>query len=680
MSKLMIDLEKQLHRLSKIEPQPKFCREAKKRLMHQIILDSNEKWFLRLFKKVFSITPHPYFIQTARIRLMEQIEAMKRPIFGWWVLFKRLAASTLVMAIAVTAVLFFVDGKQLVSASENTYLEVFNGNVTVKHADQLIWDPVIQHTELSAGDLVRLDETASATIHFFDDSEMRLTGDSLFLISRLDVSPSYARQGVIEVSLHEGKAWVQTLNADDGFAGFTLITRDAILSSRNASFDVQTNLLEPTTLRVFRHGVDMHVLREESRNVFTSGRVNSYQQIMIEATSSTQPTLELSAYAPIADLTEDDRNEPWVVENLETDRTHLAELRKRELVNLRTATGTLPGHVLYPLKRAKERLNLALRFGEESQINTQIKMANERLSEAIVLIEQGETEKAKLALMEYQNLVRQIAEENADETVDLDQLSTQIVATHQKTLFAALPGDAQIGIVKQVLNQAEELFAENPAKKTEIRLQNSLEDLTHVQDLVLAGNLEGAQELLANHEISASVLLEEASELEDEEQKKMLFKQILETQYEEKRLLGEIKRELSRQSTENPLSDLVASTEQNLKEEIKHTAAVVRPLIPDVVLSHAVILPEQEKLLEFVEKINIYSTWQGQKNQISRLLTQYPQYARDIDFLIKVRDRLDTRAKDILNTHILQMQRKLAEAKGRAVQLKINRAIRLRER
>ena len=123
----MDNLEKQLRRLSEVEPDIKFCREAKGRLMHKIILDRNEKWFLRLFKKVSSIVPSPYFIQTARIRLLERIEAIKRPVIGWWVFAKRLVASTLVMVIAVTTTLFFIDGKQEVMASENTYLEVFGG-------------------------------------------------------------------------------------------------------------------------------------------------------------------------------------------------------------------------------------------------------------------------------------------------------------------------------------------------------------------------------------------------------------------------------------------------------------------------------------------------------------------------------------------------------------------------
>ncbi len=96
-------------------------------------------------------------------------------------------------------------------------------------------------------------------------------------------------------------------------------------------------------------------------------------------------------------------------------------------------------------------LSLALGFGQEKQANAHIKMANQRLQESIVLIEQGHMDKARLSLMEYQNIVRQLAQENEDQGGDLEELNNRVVATHQKALIAALPGDSQIGIVKQAL-------------------------------------------------------------------------------------------------------------------------------------------------------------------------------------------------------------------------------------
>jgi len=668
----MDNLEKELYRLSNVEPSSRFCRQAKDRLMYKIILDTNETWFLRLFKKVFSISPSPYFVQRARTRLIERIEAVKRPVFSWLLFTKRVVATTLVMLIAVTTTLFFVDGKQQVSASEPTYLEVTSGEVAVKHADRLIWDVVSQRTELIAGDLIRVGDSASAVVHFFDDSELRLAGGSSLLLNRLDISPGYARQGIIEVSLHQGRAWVQTLNADDDFARFTLVTPDAIASAQYASFDVETNLFEPTTIRVFKRGVEVKALRQESHDVLASGSLNTYQKIILEAAAPNQPSVELAAFSPVEELTEEDRESVWISQNLEFDRIHLSQLRERELITLRATTGFLPGQILYPVKRAKERLQLVFAFNEENQQNAQIAMANERLSEALVLIEQGQTEDAKLALMEYQHLVREMADDVADEG-----LSNQVVTTHKKALVAALPGDARVGMVKQVLDETEELLAGNEVERTEIRLQNGLEDLIHVQELVESGDLENAEEVLVDREIMATLLLEQAAAMEDEEQKKVLFEQILEAQYEEQRILSELERQLS--GGEGSLAVLVNKANLSIQEDIKHTAAVVQPLLPDVVLSEAVILPEDEKVIEFVNKVNIYSTAQGQANQIKRLLLKHPQYAQNQEFLTKVRDRLDARAQDQINVYLLALKREATEAKSKVVKRKIDQARRAME-
>lgn len=675
---IMTRLEEELHRLAKPEPNTLFCREAKNRLMHRIEFYENESLFSRFFKTVFKISPSQPFMQAARIRLLSRIPAAKQPVFGWFLFMKRAAATTLVMTLAVTSTLFFVGGKQPVIASENTFLEVLAGEVTIKHADQLIWDAITEQTELTAGDLIRLGHSASAIIHFFDDTQLRISENSTLLLSRLEVSPTYARQGVIEVSLHQGRAWVQTLNVDDGYARFSLVTRDAIIASPKASFDVSTNLFEPTTIRVFKHSAEVSALREDTRTIFARGKLNSYQTIRFSAVSPYQRQTELAALAPITELMDEDRNETWVEENLTADRNHLADLRERELVHLRMTTGTLPGQLLYPLKRAKERLNLAFTFNGESQASAHIDMANQRLNEAIVLIEQGETEKARLALMEYQSLVRHITEASAEVAAPLEQLSDQIVRTHQKTLVAALPGDAHIGMVKQVLDETQEFLTDNPVDRTTIRLQNGLEDLVHVQDLVEGGDLEGAKDTLVSHELLTTSLLEEAGQLEDEEQKKALYIHILEAQYEEQRLLAEISRSLAGQPDDSFIA-LVANAHTSLTEEIKHTAAVVQPLIPDVVLSQAVILPEDEKVMEFVNKVNIYKTAQGQKNQIKRLLSKHPHYIQDQVFLEKVRDKLNARAQDEINVYLLDLKREAVEAKSKVVKRKIDQAVRARE-
>ncbi len=670
----MKELEKELHRLGKPEPSAKFCRQTKDRLVHRIQEYEQESWFARLLKTILPVQPSAHFIQSARVRLMERVSLVKQPTLNWLRFVKQGLASTLVMTIAVTTTFIFVGGKQPVSASEFTYLQILEGSATVKHADKLIWDVITEQTELAEGDLIQVDDSSQAIVHFFDDSQMRLAENSLILLSRLDISPGYARQGVIEASLHRGQAWVQTLNVDDGFAKFSLVTPDAILATTNASFDVQTSLTDPTAIRVLRHHVDVKALNRESRQVFAEGQLNSYQKITLRSTTSLNYRVELDAFAPIFDLSEDDRSDEWVSENMLYDRSHLATLRDRELLSLKSTAGSLPGAVFYPVKRAKERLNLAIRFNDENQTQAQIEMANSRLSESIVLIERGETERAKLALAEYQSIVKQIAEEAEKEEEALEAITTQVVAVHQKALIAALPGDSNIGIVKQVLNETEALFEDDPVEKAGIQLQNSLESLVTIQDYIASGDLVAAQEALEKHENLAPGLIAEVTEFADTDAKKAFYSQILDTQHEERRVLSEINRILTEEGVNGAFAELVKSTDRSLDDGIKYTAAAVRPLFPDVALAEAVMLPKDEKVHEFVAKVNIYSAFQGQKNQINRLFDKHPRYARDMEFLTKLRSKLDPRAADLINVRILNLGRVQKVEKGKRVRLKIDQA------
>lgn len=668
----MTNLENELHRLEKPEPREGFRIEAKNRLMQQIVFQGNESWFKSLLKKFGPIAPSRHFAQMARVRLLNQADVLGRPVTAWWVFAKRFAASTLVMTLAVTTTLFFVDGKQQVVASGNTYLEVITGAASLKRAAAIEWITITAQTQLSVGDLVRIEDDSTALVHFFDDSELRLAENSLILLSRVESSPAYSRQGIIEVSLHQGRAWVQTLNVDDGFAKFTVVTPNSILSTTNAAFDVFANPFESTHVRVFKHNVNVRALHPESREVYASGRLNNYQQMTLENNAFARATTtDLNSVVPILDLAENDLQAEWVINNLSLDRSHITEISERDLNNLRASTGTLPGQLLYPLKRAKEHLSMAFSFGEASETNTYVDMANQRINEAIVLIQSGDIEKAKLALVEYQNIVQQLID-GTFEVVDLTQVSTQILATHQKTLVAALPGDAQIGIVNKVLNRTEEMFAEDATKLIEVRLQNAVESMVQVQDLLIAENASGVKEALIDHDLLFVDLLGEVDQFDDEE-KKALYNQILEAQNEQQRVLNEMVRGLSAEA-DTQLVALFSALDSSVKEEIEKTTALARPLSPDFVLSQVVVLTIDKKVNEFIEKVHIYSTYQGQKNQINRLLRKNPQHASDPEFLTKVRDLLNERASEVVNLKILELSRKEAVLKGKAVQRRIDAA------
>ncbi len=671
----MLDIEQELRRLPKVNPTSQFCEEAKGRLMHQISFDAHERWFVRLLKKVAPVNPSTQFLQEAHVRLLARIEGATRPMFNWLMWAQRAVASTLVLTLAVTTTLFFVEGKQPVSASENTILQVNSGEVSVKHADRLIWDVVTQATDLSEGDLIRVGEMASATLHFFDDTELRLSQNSILLVDRLSVSPAFARQGIINVSLHQGEAWVQVLNVDDGYANFNLSTSNASISARDATFDVKTGLFEPTQVQVFRHSVLAQALRPETHEAVSSGKLNANEQVVLDTSSNRQVSSALAAFSRITPLSPADRDSEWAKANLMADQDYLNGLRERELAALRANTGTLPGELLYPIKRAKERLELAFNFDEKAQVNLLTYMANQRLSEAVVLLGQSDTEKAKISLEEYQTLVQQIADERQDEPIDEKPL-VSLVAAHRKVLVAALPSDVQI--VNNILNQTEEILAEDPVRLAQVRLQNASDNLNKAYDSVLLGDLAAAHAMLASHKPVADDLLGDTS-LMTEDQKKSLYSSLLESQYEEKRLFAEISHELTLREANQDIVALTQAQASELEGAIKETVAVIRPEMPEVVLAQAAAFSMAEKAKEFAQKVDIYKTWQGQKNQVKRLISKYPQYAYDLDFWAKVRDNLDGTAKVVIESRIAELEYQDAVIKSKQTKQKIDKAIKMRE-
>ncbi len=672
----MQDIQESLRNLPKVNPSKRFIVQSKSRLMHQIEFQKNETWFSAFLRKLGVVAPSATFVSQARIRLIYSIRRVHQPLISRLLglnnklLFvRRLAASTMIMIIAVTATLFFAEGNRVVSAAEDTYIEVLFGDVTIKHADNLIWDSVNGQIELTAGDLIRLSNESEAVIHFFDDSELRLADNSLLLIGKLDVSPAYARQGIIEVSLHEGNAWVQTLNVADGFAGFTVITRDAIAKAVNATFGVESHLQKPTIFNVYSNKIELSTLRSDTRVIIDSTKVTTNQRVQITPVVNypKNPIVVTST------LSQQDLADSWVQANLQKDHEHLIALQESELNRLKLSAGSLPGEFMYSIKQAKERLKLAVSFGESSLTETQIEIANKRLNEAIVLLKNGDRQKAMELLMVYQSIVREIAE------AEKENIAHLLVTAHQKSLIASLPSDVSINMVKEALNKTEELFAGDLIEKEQIRLENSVERLADISLLVEVGNIEAAKEALVNHELSERAVLDEVNTLENEDAKKEIFSNILELQNEELNLLKLIVAQIeSAGEIDSQFASMIENAKNDTQGEVSHTIAYIKPLMPEVVQEQKEIQATKSNVQMIVEKVYIYNTWQGQKNQLSRLLKQEGAYASNLVFMIELRDSLDGRSRDYINTKILELERIARENKSEAIQRKIDQAIRSR--
>ncbi len=664
----MQELERQLRGMKKVEPTSDFCKSAKIRLMSRIENSANESWLLSVLKKVGIVSPRPAFVAQARMRLLARIT--QQHVSTWMLFFKRLAASTLVMMLAVTSTLLYVDGGQYVSASEETVLKVLEGDVTVKHADYLIWNEVTVQTNLAAGDLIKVGEDSEAVLHFFDDSQVRLAPGTLVLLDSVNVSKGYARQAAIDMILHEGTAWVQTMNVDDGFARFKLVTRDSIIEAKHASFNVVVENNLPTTLSVYKHSVDVLPLMQYTNEVVAYGKVNSGEKVAITAAKPGTQNLDFSRIARASELTKVDYDSDWTRANVAYDEDHIAYVRMQEFENLQRSVGVLPGQFLYPVKQIKERLSLALSFSGDSELKALTTIANKRIHEAIVLMEQGKTPEAKEALMAYQAATREIAEASGNDV--LASVTNDIVANNQKTLVAALPSGPSAGLINEALFMTEELFVSEPLEREQVRLENTNERLAVLQELVDAGNLESAKEVIVSHELAFSSILQEANAIEDEDERRALLESVLISRNEQLRLINNIADDLVDLEADAELLAMVDTASTSAESDVQATIALIKPLKPTEATQAIVYTPVEIKANEFVEKVNIYSSYTGQKNQIDRLM-KVSRYKDNLEFINLVRSQLNPRSADYMYRYIIEAEKAALEYKGKQVQRKIER-------
>lgn len=676
----MDKLDKELRRLSKIEPSKGFIKASKNRLMQQIDLHKNESWIQALIKKLGRVNVPEDFMALARIRLMRRITNIRQPIkiplrgMARFLLYtKRVVASTLVMLIAVTSTLFFVEGNTVVEASDDSYLEIITGTASIKHADLIVWEDINSMIEVQAGDLIKVGEGSEAVVRFFDDTELRLAENSVFLISQLAVSPVFGRQAIIEVSLHEGTAWVQTLNVEDGYAGFVLSTRDATLKTLNGTFNVATRLDTTTSIFVLHNKVELTSLVAETRQAVETIKLSTDQKATIHTVNG-RPVITTD------DLSQQDISTTWVQNNLYSDHEHLTMLRENGIDRLTLIAGTLPGHMLYPIKQAKERLKLAL--SSDSDLSIQIEIANSRLNEAIVLFEAGEQQKGREALMAYQSMARQIAEAmpTGRQANGAEELVNKLIIPHQKALTAELPNNASAGLVKEALQQTAEILTDDPIKLEKIRLASSVQRLQDVTALVGEGAIEVAQERLTSYQLAASDALATAQAIEDEELRKQILQEVLELRQEELTLLIKLSEQLGDGNDQtNDLVAMIESAFEAAEENVEVTLAAALPLLPELQEMFAEPSSFDIKMAALVDRIYIYNSWTGQQNQIERLLKNELGNPGSIDYLVSVRNNLEGRAYDYLNVRILQLQKKADFQKHKAMQRKIERAKRLRE-
>ncbi len=676
----MDNLDKELHRLSKIEPSESFMNDSKKRLLHHVQRSQPDHWFRAFLKKVGVIEPSSSFVVGARARLVSQIKALpQRPLRGltvFWQFAKKAIASTLVMTISVFSVLV-VTYEKPVSASDDSYLLNFSdGDVYVQHANSNSFDKVNDQIQIQEGDLIWTKDNSPATLYFSDGTRIELDENTRFLIKTLKLSPHLDRQAIIQASLSEGRVWTQVSNVNDDAAGLTISTTDAVVTSLNASFDLRDNLIQPTEVSVFKGRVKV-----SQNSVGLNGpqevvRLMSDERLVVDNRITNLPTYSESMLSEAIEL------DDWIQANMEKDKEHLERLKEKDYQMLEQMAGPVPGDLNYLVEQANQYLNLALSDDEQVVVD----IANNHLNDAILLFKSGEVEKATKSLEAYRELSRQIAQDERFKEDsgqdDVETLTHKLVTTHEASLRTQEPADPATDLVEEAIQEtAKELVENNPLKLEKLKTNQAVGTLEDVEKLLDAGEVDLAKDKLEKYGQEKAIPKDES--LRDEIKKE---NSVIELKEDELALLESVAEEMTKKEAIKPddekdkkLIAMVDTASESVKKEVTEARGEVDgtedhsdsmasatpinfdPTIPSepVVVTKPQPEPTYRDLqfMSLVDQIYVYDSWERQINQINRLFNLEEATQTNIDFLRTISGQMPAgRAKSYLDSAIYRLQ------------------------
>ncbi len=671
----MDNLDKELHRLSKIKPNKAFVKNARARLMHQIRLEANQSWFQAVLKKLGVVMPSAKFVAAARTRLMAQIKtAPKRSALVLATVFKfmkRAVASTLVMSVSVFSVLLFTaDQNGFVLASDDSYLIVEGDHVSVTHQNGVASESVTGQVEIESGILIDVGPDSRALIHFFDGSEIRLDENSEFFLEELASNPNFPQQSIISGSLNRGNMWVQTFNIDlnDGHSSMTIASEDILVNAFNASFSLSTH---DSSVAVFDGR-----LQVSSVDSFTQERLETIKLIADQVA-----VVEEERVGPV--ITEQNVNEAllasdWVQSNKLKDDANLSSEREESIEILTELAGS--GSDFFDgLNR-----DVTLFFsGHDSEKAVQV--ANSHLIDALVSSDQGDVEAAKISLLEYQKVVGAILNDGEIDQELATELTNELIMPALRVVAMQEPDHPATGDVRKVLQEtAEEIVESDPVKVAAVEADFALLKLDDIAELVGENRLEEAAEKLNDYEKPQSEIVQIASSTEAEAK---TLASVIDKQDDELALLSAVTRDLVAINGDHEMTnELIAmvegvseEAEKNVEKTRLATSGLADPSVDvldekilvdvteveDDLTEEEVPLIATEKSLidQIVAQINAYNTWEEQKAQIVALLNLEDASSDNIAFLKSVQTLLFGRANEYLATVIYQLEKKSQLAK-----------------
>lgn len=594
--------QNKLNKIGKeIIPSKKFRDEARFSLMEKII-NNDEVWFANVSKNSDAPIPSAKLKYSFLSSLLNKEDERDKGFWGWIKFHKILATVSAFILFMVFTFSIYVFP---ISAEEKTYISSISGIVEIGKIDNDEFK--IAHNEiiLDSGSKIRTGENSNTEIIFFEDSIIRLDSNTEIEIQKLLPNAFFGQIGDVVVNLNFGKIWVKSFGTNKEYSAFEVHSGDIVVFPQKATFDLHRdgNL---NSLKVFERSVKVSYRGVRNRETLT-------------LISEKQVSINLRGMGEIIDILPEYKVSSWVVDNLQKDKIHIDNFIKEKTESI-SNTENFSDFVISLKPDSADKFFNKAENSFRSALRNIVKNNND------------------LAKEELKNFT-----ENLKKAIDMDsRIKNRIgifVENENKYLQFITP-ENNLYIAKQSLQEAKELIADNIRI---VKEENAIEKLWETKKLVNSQN-QANRKLAVNH-LETFVSHQESEEFSESSTDPEMRAELLDKKSEELQIISKLseKVDMNNETVDKVEEKVISDVIEFSKSEI------VRPGFPGSF--------KHETIEDYLDKIKIYKTAQGQENMMREILRKVDNNADNLMMLRELKEQSPQNVKSMVTDKMLEIIR-----------------------
>lgn len=294
---------------------------------------------------------------------------------------------TFIVVFLVVGLLLGVGGAQAFALSLPEERTTPIATVTVDEGEAYVgtgqsWRPVAADAVVTAGDHVKTEAKSQATINFFDGASARLDESTEVSVSAVMLDPDNHTRTQITLGVVAGRVWSRVVKLLDTDASYQVETSSMVATVRGTAFVADVRDAEGDVIQVESGSVGVAVREQADPNNAEAWQVVNSGEEAWGAKARDRREKEGMRRRSMPDGV---GNSAWFKKMRAADEAflaHVEELRRRTLM---TAARVLPGSPQYPLRRLGESVRIALTTDATARQDLQMRYANRRFAEAMLL-------------------------------------------------------------------------------------------------------------------------------------------------------------------------------------------------------------------------------------------------------------------------------------------------------